>query len=122
MRYVSLVIFRYFHSDVAYTRKNFSLHIVADGDMDGIASVYLIDIDREVVLIVADALSLVLTMLVDELAEYGISLLDTLALVGRVDGLVHDECQCRKRIGTRGSQTQTLPIIAGGSHRRDFKR
>ena len=122
MRYVSLVIFRYFHSDVAYTRKNFSLHIVADGDMDGIASVYLIDIDREVVLIVADALSLVLTMLVDELAEYGISLLDALALVGRVDGLVHDECQSRKRIGTCGSQTQALPVIAGGSHRRDFER
>ena len=42
---------------------------MADGDMDGVASVYLIDIDREVVLIVADALSLVLAMLVDELAE-----------------------------------------------------
>ncbi len=62
------VIFRNFDADVTYTRQNFSLHIMADGYMDGIASVYLIDVDREVILIVADALSLVLAMLVDELA------------------------------------------------------
>jgi hypothetical protein len=42
--------------------------------MDGIASVYLIDIDREVVLIVADALPFAHTVLVYQLTVYGVCL------------------------------------------------
>ena len=46
-----------FDSDVADARKDFSLHVVAYGDMDGVALVHLIHIDGEVVLIIADSLS-----------------------------------------------------------------
>ena len=46
-----------FDSDVADARKDFSLHVVAYGDVDGVALVHLIHIDGEVVLIIADSLS-----------------------------------------------------------------
>lgn len=46
-----------FYSDIADAGKDFSLHVVAYGDMDGVALVHLIHIDGEVVLIIADSLS-----------------------------------------------------------------
>ena len=95
---------RYLDPDIAYARKDFSLHVVTDGDVDGVAFVHFIYIDREVVLIVTDALSLVLTLFVDELAKYGISLLDAFpTLVGRKDSLVYDEGQAREWEGSCGS-------------------
>ena len=46
-----------FYSDIADAGKDFSLHVVAYGDVDGVALVHLIHIDGEVVLIIADSLS-----------------------------------------------------------------
>ena len=81
-----------FYSDIADTWKDFSLHIVAHGDMDGVALVHLIHVDREVVLIVADTLSGAGTVFSDELAKHGIGFFYTIfLLVGGIDGLVHDE-------------------------------
>lgn len=81
-----------FYSDIADTWKDFSLHIMAHGDMDGVALVHLIHVDGEVVLIVADTLSGAGTVFSDELAEHGIGFFYTIfLLVGGIDGLVHDE-------------------------------
>lgn len=44
-------------ADVTHTGQNFSFHIMSDGYVYGIALMHLIDVDREVILIVADTLS-----------------------------------------------------------------
>lgn len=112
-----------FNSYVADARKNLSLHIMSDGDMDGVVLMELIDIDREIVLIVADSLPSCNPVVVDEIALDGIHLfyLVFLALV-RVDALFHDECQAHERIGTSDSQSQLLFIRSCGVERSNVKR
>ena len=44
-------------ADVTHTGQDFSFHIMSDGYVYGIALMHLIDVDREVILIVADTLS-----------------------------------------------------------------
>ena len=81
-----------FDSDVADAWKDFSLHVVANHDVDGVILVEVIQVDGEVVLIVADTLSGAGTIFSDELAEHGIGFFYTIfLLVGGIDGLVHDE-------------------------------
>lgn len=112
-----------FNTYVADARKNLSLHIMPDGDMDGVVLMELIDVDREIVLIVADSLSSCYPIVVDEIALDGIHLFNLvfLALVG-VDALFHDECQTHERIGTSDSQSQLFFIRSCGVERSNVKR
>ena len=45
-------------SDVADARKNLTLHVMLDGDMDGVAGSKAIGIDGKIVLVITDTLSL----------------------------------------------------------------
>ena len=109
----SLVIFYYFHSDVAYAWQNLALHVMADCDMDRVSLVQLVDVDREVVLIVTDALSFAYTVLIYQLTVYCICL----ACAGHmfvvvVDVLLHDEGESHERVVARDAEPQALVEIA----------
>ena len=102
----SLVIFYYFHSDVAYAWQNLALHVMADCDMDRVSLVQLVDVDREVVLIVTDALSFAYTVLIYQLTVYCICL----ACAGHmfvvvVDVLLHDEGKSHERVIARDAKS-----------------
>ena len=112
-----------FHSDVAYARQNLSLHIVADGDVDGVALVHLVDIDGKVVLVIADALALGSTILVDELAVYRVYLRFASHLLGVViDVLLYDECQTHEGIIACDAKSQAFAIVTGFPERWNLKR
>lgn len=103
----SLVIFCYFHSDVAYTWQNLALHVMADCDVDRVSLVQLVDVDREVVLIVTDALSFAYTILIYQLTVYSISLACAgHMLVVVVDVLLHNEGKSHERIISRDAEPQ----------------
>lgn len=59
-------------SDVADARKNLTLHVMLDGDVDGVAGSKTIGVDREIVLVITDTLSLGSSTLVYQVALYGI--------------------------------------------------
>ena len=61
-------------ADVTHTGQDFSFHIMSDGYVYGIALMHLIDVDREVILIVADTLSFAHAVVVNQLAVYRIYL------------------------------------------------
>lgn len=112
-----------FNSYVADTRKNFSLHIMPDGDMDGVVLLELIDVDREVVLIIADSLTSCYPIVVNEVALDCIHFLYLvfLALV-RIDALFYDERQTHERISTCDSQPQLFLVCASSGKGRNVKR
>lgn len=88
----SLVIFCYLHSDIAYARQNLALHVMTHSDMDRVSLIQPVYVDREVVLIVADALPFAYTVLVYQLTVYGVCLACAgHMLVVVVDVLLHDE-------------------------------
>lgn len=59
-------------SDVADARKNLTLHVMLDGDVDGVAGSKAIGIDGKIVLVITDTLSLGSSTLVYQVALYGI--------------------------------------------------
>lgn len=113
----------YFNSYVTDTWKNLSLHIMSDGDMNGVVLLELIDVDREVVLIVADSLTSCYPIVVDKVAQDGIHFLYLvfLVLIG-IDALLNDERQTHERIRTCDSQSQLLLVCASGGKGSDVKR
>ena len=119
----SLVIFCYFHSYVAYTWQNLALHVMADCDVDRVSLVQLVDVDREVVLIVTDALSFAYTILIYQLTVYSISLACAgHMLVVVVDVLLHDEGKSHERIISRDAEPQALVVIAAFQKRWNIER
>lgn len=60
------------NSDVADARKNLTLHVMLDGDVDGVAGSKAIGIDGKIVLVITDTLSLGSSTLVYQVALYGI--------------------------------------------------
>ena len=55
-----------FDSDVADAWKDFSLHVVANHDVDGVILVEVIQVDGEVVLVITDSLTCCHAILIDE--------------------------------------------------------
>lgn len=81
-------------SDVADARKNLTLHVVLDGDVDGVAGSETIGIDGKIVLVITDTLSLGSSTLVYQVALYGIRFfcfLHTLKFAFGEDTLVYDK-------------------------------
>lgn len=81
-------------SDVADARKNLTLHVVLDGDVDGVAGSKAIGVDREIVLVITDTLSLGSSTLVYQVALYGIRFfcfLHTLKFAFGEDTLIYDK-------------------------------
>lgn len=79
-------------SDVADARKNLTLHVVLDGDVDGVAGSKAIGIDGKIVLVITDTLSLGSSTLVYQVALYGIRFLyflHTLNFAFRKDTLIY---------------------------------
>lgn len=137
-----------FDSDVADAWKDFSLHVVANHDVDGVILVEVIQVDGKVVLVITDSLTCCHAILIDEVALDGIELddlfpmgdflglmaLDThdlqlvsfflllLALLIREDFLLYDQRDAHERIGTRDAQAQILLIEPGGGQWRNGKR
>ncbi len=75
--------------------QNLSFHVMADGDVDRVVFVQLINVDGEVILIITNSLSCRSSVFVDELALYGIYLhrfFFPVVAVG-VDALFYDERQ-----------------------------
>ena len=88
-------------ADVADTRENFSFHIMSDGYVYGIALMHLIDVDREVILIVADTLSFAHAVFINQLAVDRIFLaFARYLLVLVINRLLYDERKSHERIGT----------------------
>ena len=81
-----------FDSDVADAWEYFSLHIVTDADVDRVVGIKPISVDREVVLVATDTLSLGNAILVDQVALHGVYLdyLVHLLLFVGIDGLLYD--------------------------------
>lgn len=81
-------------SDVADARKNLTLHVMLDGDVDGVAGSKAIGIDGKIVLVITDTLSLGSSTLVYQVALYGIRFfcfLHTLKFVFGEDTLIYDK-------------------------------
>ena len=81
-------------SDVADARKNLTLHVMLDGDVDGVAGSKTIGVDREIVLVITDTLSLGSSTLVYQVALYGIRFfcfLHTLKFAFGEDTLIYDK-------------------------------
>ena len=81
-------------SDVADARKNLTLHVVLDGDVDGVAGSKAIGIDGKIVLVITDTLSLGSSTLVYQVALYGIRFfcfLHTLKFAFGEDTLIYDK-------------------------------
>lgn len=81
-------------SDVADTRKNLTLHVMLDGDVDGVAGSKAIGIDGKIVLVITDTLSLGSSTLVYQGALYGIRFfyfLHTLKFAFWEDTLIYDK-------------------------------
>lgn len=79
-------------SDVADAWKNLTLHVVLDGDVDGVAGSKAIGIDGKIVLVITDTLSLGSSTLVYQVALYGIRFLyflHTLNFAFRKDTLIY---------------------------------
>lgn len=88
-------------ADVADTGEDFSFHIMSDGYVYGIALMHLIDVDGEVILIVADTLSFAHTVVVNQLAVDRIFLAFARYLfVSVINRLFNDERKSHERIGT----------------------
>lgn len=82
------------NSDVADARKNLTLHVMLDGDMDGVAGSKAIGIDGKIVLVITDTLSLGSSTLVYQVALYGIRFfcfLHTLKFAFGEDTLIYDK-------------------------------
>lgn len=81
-------------SDVADARKNLTLHVMLDGDVDGVAGSKAIGIDGKIVLVITDTLSLGSSTLVYQGALYGIRFfyfLHTLKFAFWEDTLIYDK-------------------------------
>lgn len=81
-------------SDVADARKNLTLHVVLDGDVDGVAGSKAIGIDGKIVLVITNTLSLGSSTLVYQVALYGIRFfcfLHTLKFAFGEDTLIYDK-------------------------------
>lgn len=81
-------------SDVADARKNLTLHVMLDGDVDGVAGSKAIGIDGKIVLVITDTLSLGSSTLVYQVALYGIRFfcfLHTLKFAFGEDTLIYDK-------------------------------
>lgn len=81
-------------SDVADARKNLTLHVMLDGDVDGVAGSKAIGIDGKIVLVITDTLSLGSSTLVYQGALYGIRFfcfLHTLKFAFGEDTLIYDK-------------------------------
>lgn len=81
-------------SDVADARKNLTLHVMLDGDVDGVAGSKAIGIDGKIVLVITDTLSLGSSTLVYQVALYGIRFfcfLHTLKFAFWEDTLIYDK-------------------------------
>ena len=88
-------------ADVADTREDFSFHIMSDGYVYRIALMHLIDVDGEVILIVADTLSFAHAVFVNQLAVDRIFLaFARYLLVFVINRLFNDERKSHERIGT----------------------
>lgn len=84
----------HFDSDVADARKNLTLHVVLDGDVDGVAGSKAIGIDGKIVLVITNTLSLGSSTLVYQVALYGIRFfcfLHTLKFAFGEDTLIYDK-------------------------------
>lgn len=81
-------------SDVADARKNLTLHVMLDGDVDRVAGSETIGIDGKIVLVITDTLSLGSSTLVYQVALYGIRFfcfLHTLKFAFGEDTLIYDK-------------------------------
>lgn len=81
-------------SDVADARKNLTLHVMLDGDVDGVAGSKAIGIDGKIVLVITNTLSLGSSTLVYQVALYGIRFfcfLHTLKFAFGEDTLIYDK-------------------------------
>lgn len=88
-------------ADVTHTGQDFSFHIMSDGYVYGIALMHLIDVDREVILIVADTLSFAHAVFVNQLAVYRIYLAFARYLsVSVINRLFYDERKSHEWVGT----------------------
>lgn len=92
-------------------------------DMDRVSLIQPVYVDREVVLIVADALPFAYTVLVYQLTVYGVCLACAgHMLVVVVDVLLHDEGKSHERIITRDAEPQALVVIAAFQKRWNLER
>ena len=74
---------------------------MSDGYVYGIALMHLIDVDREVILIVADTLSFAHAVVVNQLAVDRIYLAFARYLsISVINRLFYDECKSHERVGT----------------------
>ena len=88
-------------SDVADARKNLTLHVMLDGDVDGVAGSKAIGIDGKIVLVITDTLSLGSSTLVYQVALYGIRFfcfLHTLKFGFGEDTLIYDKCKTHEGV------------------------
>ena len=88
-------------SDVADARKNLTLRVMLDGDVDGVAGSKAIGIDGKIVLVITDTLSLGSSTLVYQVALYGIRFfcfLHTLKFVFGEDTLIYDKCKTHEGV------------------------
>lgn len=95
-------MFHDFKSNITDAWQNLSFHVMADGDVDRVVFVQLINVDGEVILIITDSLSCSSSVFVDELTLDGVYLhrfFFPVVAVG-VDALFYDEGQSHKRIST----------------------
>lgn len=91
----------YLDSDVADARKNLTLHVMLDGDVDGVAGSKAIGIDGKIVLVITDTLSLGSSTLVYQVALYGIRFfcfLHTLKFAFGEDTLIYDKCKTHEGV------------------------
>lgn len=101
-------------ADVTHTREDFSFHIMSDGYVYGITLMHLIDVDREVILIVADTLSFTHAVFVNQLAVDRIYLAFARYLfVSVINRLFNDERKSHERIGTCNAKSQALFVMPG---------
>lgn len=114
----------YFQANVADTGQDFSLHIVADGYVYGVALVELIDVDRAVVLIVADTLPGGTAVLVDQVTLHGILFLYLFQSLGPlgIDGLIDYQGEPHEGVCTIDSQAKFFLVVALIAYRSYLER
>ncbi len=99
---------RYLHSDVTHTRGGSRFISCRMATCMESPLIHLIDVDREVVLIVADALSFAYTVAWStswQLSSIVSCMRRALSCCSVVDGLVHDEGKSHERIGTCSAES-----------------
>ena len=94
-------------TNVADTWKNLSFHVMLDSDVDGVAGSEAIGVDREIVLVITDALSLGRSVLIYQVALDGVRLFNGYYPLGfRLwkDTLIDNKCKSHERVDTSHSE------------------